>query len=185
MSEPQTLNINAATERQIKEHLKVGVSKARLIITKRNQQPEKCFTRKSFLAEVGRMEGASKWVEGVLFLLDLHKTPKSKKPRGFLGNQGRLPLPSLRGDKEELHQHRCLHPWHHQRVRVMGKGRLGCSVQGSWVLLSAMGCHKDQSLCQWLQCILLISNHRYNLDLAWGVLIGQSVLGGMALGLLR
>ena len=57
MSEPQTLNINAATERQIREYLKVGISKARLIIMKRNQQPEKCFTHESFLAEVRRMEG--------------------------------------------------------------------------------------------------------------------------------
>ena len=40
MSEPKTLNINAATERQIKEYLKVGISKAWLIIMKRNQQPE-------------------------------------------------------------------------------------------------------------------------------------------------
>ena len=52
MSEPQTLNINVATERQIKEHLGVGISKARLIVTKCNQQPERCFTRESFLAEV-------------------------------------------------------------------------------------------------------------------------------------
>ena len=54
---PQTLNINAATEKQIKEHLGVGISKARLIITKCNQQPEKCFTHESFLVEVRRMEG--------------------------------------------------------------------------------------------------------------------------------
>ena len=59
MSDSQTLNINAVTERQIKEHLRVGISKAQLIIMKRNQQPEKCFTCESFLAEVRRMEGAS------------------------------------------------------------------------------------------------------------------------------
>ena len=52
MLEPQTLNINAVTERQIKEYLKVGISKAWLIITKHNQQPEKCFTHESFLVEV-------------------------------------------------------------------------------------------------------------------------------------
>ena len=80
MSEPQTLNINAATERQIKEYLKVGISKARLIITKRNQQPEKCFTRESFLAEVRRMEGALEWVEGGLISFGPPQTPKSKKP---------------------------------------------------------------------------------------------------------
>ena len=56
MSEAQTLNINAVTERQIKEYLKVDMSKARLIIMKCNQQPEKCFTHESFLAEVRQME---------------------------------------------------------------------------------------------------------------------------------
>ena len=82
MSEPQTLNINAATERQVKEHLGVGISKARLIITKRNQQPEKCFTRESFLLEVRQMEGVSKWVEGSLISFGPPETPKTKKPRG-------------------------------------------------------------------------------------------------------
>ena len=110
MPEPQTLNINAATERQIKEYLKVGVSKARLIITKCNQQPGKCFTCESFLAEVGRMEEASEWVEGGLISFGPPQTPKSKKPRGFLGSQGRLLLPSPRRDREELRQHRCIHP---------------------------------------------------------------------------
>ena len=82
MSEPQTLNINAATERQIKEHLRVGISKARLIIMKRNQQPEKCFTHESFLVEVRQMERASEWVEGGLISFGPPQTPKSKKPRG-------------------------------------------------------------------------------------------------------
>ena len=82
MSEPQTLNINAATEKQIKEHLRVGISKARLIILKRNQQPEKCFTRESFLIEVRQMEGASEWVEGGLISFGPPQTPKSKKPHG-------------------------------------------------------------------------------------------------------
>ena len=84
MSEPVTLNINMATEKQIKEHLKVGVSKARLIIMKRNQQPEKCFSRESFLAEVQRMEGVSEWVEGGLISFWPSQMPKSKKPRGTL-----------------------------------------------------------------------------------------------------
>ena len=80
MLEPQTLNINAATERQIKEHLGVGISKARLIVTKHNQQLERCFTRDSFLAEVRQMEGASEWVEGGLISFGPPQTPKSKKP---------------------------------------------------------------------------------------------------------
>ena len=82
MSAPQTLNINAATEKQIKEHLRVGISKARLIIMKHNQQPEKCFTRESFLVEVRQMEGASEWVEGGLISFGPPQTPKSKKPHG-------------------------------------------------------------------------------------------------------
>ena len=76
------LNINAATDRQIKEHLKVGVSKAHLLITKRNQQPGKCFTHESFISEIGRMEGASEWVQRGLIYFGSPHTPKSKKPRG-------------------------------------------------------------------------------------------------------
>ena len=82
MSDPQTLDINAVTGRQIKEYLGVGISKARLIITKRNQQPERCFTCESFLAEVRQMEGASEWVEGGLISFGPPQTPKTKKPRG-------------------------------------------------------------------------------------------------------
>ena len=82
MSEPQTLNINAATEKQIKEHLRVGIGKAWLIIMKCNQQPEKCFTCESFLVEVRQMEGASEWVEGGLISFGPPQTPKSKKPHG-------------------------------------------------------------------------------------------------------
>ena len=80
MSEAQTLNINAVIERQIKEHLKVGISKTRLIIMKRNQQPKKCFTHESFLAEVRQMEGAAEWVDGGLISFGPPQTPKSKKP---------------------------------------------------------------------------------------------------------
>ena len=76
------LNINAATEQEIKEHLRVGVRKARLLITKRNQQPEKCFTQESFIAEIGRMEGASEWVQRGLISFGSPHTPKSKKHRG-------------------------------------------------------------------------------------------------------
>ena len=76
------LNINAATERQLKDHLKVGVRKAHSLITKRNQQPGKCFTYESFISEIGRMEGASEWVQRGLISFGSPHTPKSKRHRG-------------------------------------------------------------------------------------------------------
>ena len=63
MSESTPLNINAATEKEIKECLKLEITKAWLIITKRGQQPEKCFTPESYLWEVKHMEGATEWVK--------------------------------------------------------------------------------------------------------------------------
>ena len=78
MAGREALNINAATEKQIKECLHVGVSKARLILTKRGQQPDKCFTVESFLQEVKRMEGASAWVERGLICFGPPQTPKKR-----------------------------------------------------------------------------------------------------------
>ena len=82
-----------ATEKQIKEHLKVGVSKARLIITKHSQQPEKCFSRESFLAEVQQIEGVSEWVEGGLISFGPSQMPKSKKPQGTLRKPRKTSMP--------------------------------------------------------------------------------------------
>ena len=72
------LNINAATEKQIKECLHVGMSKARLILMKRGQQPDKCFTAESFLREVKQIEVASQWVERGLICFGPPQTPKRK-----------------------------------------------------------------------------------------------------------
>ena len=108
MSESYTLNINAATERQIKEHLKVGVSKARLLITKRNQQPGKYFTHESFISEIGRMEGASEWVQRGLLSFGPPHTPKGKKHKGLLENRGR-PLRPYQRSQRGLRQYKCLH----------------------------------------------------------------------------
>ena len=81
MSESTPLNINAATEKEIKECLKLGITKAQLIITKRGQQPEKCFMQESFLWEVKRMEGATKWVKEGLISFGPAQTPRSKRTR--------------------------------------------------------------------------------------------------------
>ena len=93
MSQAETLTINVATEKQIKEHLKVGMSKARLIITKHNQQPEKCFSPESFLAEVQQMEGASEWVKGGLISFGPPQMPKTKKPQGALKKSRKTSTP--------------------------------------------------------------------------------------------
>ena len=81
MSESTPLNINTATEKEIKECLKLGITKARLIITKQGQQPEKCFTQESFLQEVKHMEGATEWVKEGLISFRPAQTPWSKRTR--------------------------------------------------------------------------------------------------------
>ena len=93
MSGTEALNINAAMEKQIKESLHVGMSKARLILTKWGQQPNKCFTAESFLREVKRMEGASQWVERGLICFGPPQTPK-RKTRGLARRGKKTPSPT-------------------------------------------------------------------------------------------
>ena len=93
----EALDINVATEKQIKDCLHVGMSKARLILTKRGQQPDKCFTAESFLREVKRMEGASQWVERGLICFGPPQTPK-RKSRGLARRGKKTPSPTKAPD---------------------------------------------------------------------------------------
>ena len=96
------LNINVATEKQIKECLHVEMSKARLILTKRGQQPDKCFTAESFLREVKRMEGASQWVERGLICFGSPQTSK-RKTRGSARRDKKTSSPTTHTPQRKPH----------------------------------------------------------------------------------
>ena len=93
MSGIEALNINVATEKQIKECLHIGVRQALFILTKWGQQPNKCFTAESFLREVKQMEGASQWVERGLICFRPPQTLK-RKTRGSARRGKKTPSPT-------------------------------------------------------------------------------------------
>ena len=185
MSEPQTLNINAVTERQIKEHLRVGISKARLIITKRNQQPEKCFTRESFLVEVGRMEGASKWVEGGLISFGPPQTPKSKKPRGAPRQPRKTSTPISEKGQGRTSSTQMSPPLTSPEGDHHGEGETGLLGSGVMGPVAGEGMPQGSVPVPMTPMYTPYQQPQVLPGYGLGVLIGQSVRGGMALGLLR
>ena len=126
------------------------------------------------------MEGASEWVEGGLISFGPPQTPKSKKPRGVPRQPRKTSTPISEKGQGRTLSIQMSPPLTSPEGESHGEEETG--LLGSEVMGPVIGDGMPQGsvpvpMTLMYTCILLISNHRYNLDLAWGVFIDQSVLG--------